>query len=62
MRTSCEINDYSSLDITSCKSKVIIESDWISNDQVTIKIGNEERSVYGSELIKAIENCMNNNN
>jgi hypothetical protein len=61
MRTSCEIDDYSSLDIKSCKPKVIIESDWISNDKVTIKIGNEERSIYGSELIKAIENCMHNN-
>lgn len=59
MKVWCELQDYSSLDRSKCKSEIVMTSDCIDSDHVIIKIGDEERVINGIELMAAINNCMN---
>lgn len=37
--------------------KVVVESHWNSSELVVLTIGGERRTVVGSDLVAAIENC-----
>jgi hypothetical protein len=41
------------------KSGIRIDSHWCYAEKVVIRINGEERTVVGSELKLAIDNCMN---
>ena len=41
------------------KSDIEIESNWGNSKKIMVTIGSESREVFGDDLKKAIENCMN---
>lgn len=41
------------------KTEIKIDSHWNQTDKITITIGEEKRTVVGSDLKMAIDNCMN---
>lgn len=58
LKVTCELQDYSE----PRKMSVRIHNHWNVGNLVEIEINGKERfSVNGDELIRAVNNCMNNN-
>lgn len=58
IKVTCELQDYSE----PRKASVRIHNHWNVGNLVEIEINGKERfAVNGDELIRAVNNCMNNN-
>lgn len=55
----CEVKTYDHEENSHAEGvKVVVESHWNSSELVVLTIGGERRTVVGSDLVAAIENCQ----
>lgn len=55
LKVTCRLNDYSKPPMPS----VIINAHWNYHDLVELEVEGKKYTVDGTELKKAIDNCMN---
>ena len=57
IKVTCQLEDYSSPAMPCIK----VHNNWISKRQVELEVDGKRYIVDGSDLITAVENCMNTN-
>ena len=57
VKVTCQLEDYS----TPAKPSIKIHNHWNTKRMVEIEIDGKRYTVCGSDLITAVENCMNTN-